>query len=66
MNWLDGYASSWRVTTVDTSTWADSGELPRVMSVSVTRDGTDSVPLLETGDMELDNDFSWGWLRSVK
>lgn len=63
MNWLDGYAASWRVTTVDTSTWADSGELPNVMSVSVSRDGTDPTPLIETGTMQIEGDFSWGWLR---
>lgn len=65
MDWTRGYSTEWEVTRVDPDTWADSGTVEGVMSVSVARDGTDSVPLLESGTMELDGEspFEWSWCR---
>lgn len=63
MEWTEGYGASWEVCTVDPSTWSDSGEVSGVMTVSVSRDCTDSVPLLETGSMEVDGSFGESWCR---
>ena len=65
MDWTGGYSAGWDVFTVDQETWADSGIVPNVMSVGISRDGTDSVPLLETGTMETDSagPFDWSWCR---
>ena len=64
MDWTGGYSASWSVAVVDQATWADSGQLEGVREVSVSRDGTDDVPLVETGTMKLDaNSFDWAWCR---
>lgn len=64
MDWTDGYTSEWSVYSVNTDTWADDSVIDGVMSVSVSRDGTDSTPLIETGTMELTADsFDWAWCR---
>lgn len=55
-DWLDGYSSEWTVCYIDVDTWEPTGEVGGVVSVSITRDGTDSVPLIETGQMELTAD----------
>lgn len=55
-DWLDGYSSEWTVCYVDVDTWEPAGEVGGVVSVSVTRDGTDDVALIETGSMELTAD----------
>lgn len=59
-----GYTAEWAVERVNVDTWADAGRLGGVLSVSVSRDCTDDVPLLETGEMELDGEaFEWSWCR---
>lgn len=67
MDWGRVYTAKWRVMQVDVGTWADTDELPGVVSVGVSRDGMDSVPLLETGTMTLDvpigTTFEDGWYR---
>ena len=64
MNWLGGYSSEWSVYRVDVSTWQDAELIDGVRSIHIERDCSDSVPLLETGTMELDaSDFTEGWYR---
>jgi hypothetical protein len=64
-NYGESYSSSWKVRTVDVSTWDDSGEVEGITSVSISKDCTDDVPLLETGSMSFDGqpDFGWSWCR---
>lgn len=62
------YISHWRVVKVDEYTWDDGEEMPGVTSVSINKDGTDSVPLLETLSMEVSRwgdmqEFEEGWYR---
>lgn len=62
------YTMRWRVVRVDESTWDDGEIVPGVISVSINKDGTDSVPLLETLSMEVSKwgdmaDFEEGWYR---
>lgn len=67
MDWGRSYTAKWRVMHVEPETWADDRELPSATSISVSKDGTDSVPLLETGTMDVDMDieetFTDGWYR---
>lgn len=64
MDWTKGYSSEWSVMAVDRDTWADSGLVEGVRDITISRDCTDSVPLLETGTMTLDTDsFEWEWCR---
>lgn len=63
-DWLGSYGTEWSVFHVDPDTWADDGMVAGVASVSISRDCTDDVPLLETGTMEVDADFfDDGWYR---
>lgn len=63
-DWLRGYSTGWTVTYVDPETLADAGEVGGVVSVSVSRDSTDGVRLLETGSMEVVADSLDGaWCR---
>lgn len=65
MDWLTGYAAEWSVSIVDRETWADAAELQGVTNVSISRDCTSDVPLLETGTMRLDSSATFGgeWCR---
>lgn len=49
IDWLSGYSASWRVMTVNKTTWADQNVFSGVKSIEVTRDCTDDAPLLESG-----------------
>lgn len=63
-DWTSGYAASWSVSYVNPETLADCGDVGGVVSVSVSRNGTDSVRLLETGQMEIDADsLDAAWMR---
>ena len=63
-NWLGSYGTEWSVFKVNPATWADESRLDGVVSVSISRDCTDDVPLLETGSMEVDAEsFEDGWYR---
>ena len=63
-NWLGSYGTEWSVFKVNPATWADESRLEGVVSVSISRDCTDDVPLLETGTMEVDAEsFEDGWYR---
>lgn len=63
------YVSHWNVVKVDPDTWVDGEIVTSVASVSVNRDATDSVPLLETATLEMDadilDDFNDGWYRII-
>jgi len=65
MDWTGGYSAGWDVYSVDPETWDDSSLLDGMMSVDISRDGTDDVPLLETGTMHADSasPFEWSWCR---
>lgn len=67
INWRSGYSAIWRVMTVNKTTWADQKEVFGVKSVSVDRDCTDDVPLLESGTMKytskLPPKFTEGYYR---
>jgi len=65
IDWTGGYSATWEIKTVNERTWDDDGALPLVTSVDVRRDGTDDVPLLETGTMEMDGrpGFEGRWCR---
>ena len=64
-NWMQGYTAEWAVREVDPDTWADRGAVAPVREVSVSRDCTDDVPLIETGSMTLDSraPFETAWCR---
>lgn len=55
IDWSGGYACEWRVSWVDPATWASSGQVGGVTSVTVDR--SSSGDLIETGEIELDGDF---------
>lgn len=57
MDWTGGYSCEWRVRYVDPETWAESGDVEGVLSVSVDRDGSGDAPMIDAGSMELDRDF---------
>ncbi len=52
-DWTKSYASNWRVMQVNPLTWADEDELTGVDSISISRDCSDDVPLLETASFEV-------------
>ena len=65
MNFRRPYTARWRVMRVDEATWQSVSELTGVVSATVSRDCTDSVPLLESASVELDTDavFEEGYHR---
>lgn len=65
INWLSNYTFSWRLVSVNPYTWANDEIIPDTISMSVTRDCTDSASLLESGSIELDSydEFEPGWYR---
>ena len=60
-----GYSSGWDICLVDPATWADSDDVPSIMSISISRDATDDTPLIETGTMQCDGEapFESAWCR---
>jgi len=69
VDWSGSYASTFRVVRVDPSTWEPSGSVVGVDEIEVSRDGTDSSPMLETASIKVTGDpsesFEPGWLRIV-
>ena len=67
VDWTKSYASDWRVMRVNEFTWADEETLKGVDSISISRDCTDDVPLLETASFELSQEvgasFPFGFYR---
>ena len=63
------YTVDWHVYKVNVDTWDESEELPGVVSVEVSRDCTDDVPLVETSTMSVDipypYEFDDGWYRVI-
>ena len=67
MDWSQSYSVEWRLARVDKDTWADTGEVGSVKSVSIERDASDDVPLLESATIEVDvplgSEWQGGWHR---
>lgn len=67
IDWSKSYTTSWRLMRVNEKTWLDAEEVPGILSVSITKDGTDEYPLLETGSISMDSavgyDFQDGYYR---
>ena len=61
MDWTKGYTSTWEVQRMDVGAWAPSGKIGNVAGFSISRSCTESVPLLETASMEVDEGFEDGW-----
>lgn len=59
IDWSSSYSTSWKLYSVNEDTWAENEDFTSyVTSLSVSKDGTDTVPLLETGSASLDFPFS--------
>ncbi len=62
-----GYTAEWRLMEVDTSTWGTGELVAGLDSVSITTSATDSVPMLQTGNITLTREvgleFPPGWYR---
>lgn len=58
MDWSKSYTMSLRLMTVDRDTWADGEEYGKVRSISINRNSTDSVPLIETASIAIDQDIN--------
>ena len=65
MDFRKPYTARWRVMRVDEGTWQSVSELPGAVSATISRDCTDSVPLLESASVEIDAaaDFEEGYHR---
>lgn len=67
IDWSESYTCTWRVMHVNPETWADDWELTGVDSIDISRDSTDSVPLLETATItlssETDYEMPFGFYR---
>lgn len=67
IDWTEPYSIDWAVVSVNPDTWADGELLDDVITVTVDRDCTDAVPLLETSSMTVNlgvvDDFPDGWYR---
>lgn len=67
IDWTEPYTAEWAVVSVNPDTWADGDPLDGVISVTVDRDCTDAVPLLETSSLsialDIGDEFSDGWYR---
>ena len=64
-DWLGGYTSQWDVYSVNPDTWVPEKKIDSVQSISISRNGVDSVPLLETATMTIDSpdDMEWSWFQ---
>lgn len=63
MDWNQGYAASWRLYSVNQSTWGDADEVSYLVSASITRDCDSS--LIEDATISVDQDVCDGYLRLV-
>lgn len=63
MDWSKSYTARWHIYRVNTNTWADSTAIGNVDSVQVTK--TADGALLESGSMEVSDDFINGYYRVV-
>lgn len=69
INWAEPYTVNWAVASVNPDTWDENEVLNGVKEISIDRDCTDSVPLLETSSLTLNSDvneeFEDGWYRAI-
>ena len=69
IDWTAPYMVSYKVYSVDEGTWDEKMELRWIDSLSINRDCTDAVPLLETSNMTVstpvNSEFRDGWYRVV-
>ena len=65
MDFRKPYTARWRIMRVDEDTWQGVSELTGAVSATISRDCTDSVPLLESASVEIDLDaaFEEGYYR---
>lgn len=63
MDYSQGYTSRFEVSRMNADTWAAYGEISNVSKFSITRNCTDTVPLIETATMEVDDSFEDGWYK---
>lgn len=66
--WDEGYTIHWRFMKVNPDTWEDETRLDGVRSISIERDATDDVPLLESSSLSIvvdaGSEFEDGWYRT--
>ena len=60
-DWSRGYSATWSARVVDAATWADSEDLPGVVSATVERDGSGEAPLVDAGTITLDARVGTEW-----
>lgn len=69
IDWTEPYSVDWAVVSVNPDTWADENVLGGVTEVTVDRDCTDAVPLLETSSLAINlpvnEEFQDGWYRTI-
>lgn len=69
VDYSQSYRALWRFRRVDASSWNPVETVGNVASFTVDRDGTDDVPLLETGSVEIDlhlgDGIESGWYQIV-
>lgn len=65
IDYAQSYASTWSFSRMDPSAWVPIDKIAKLYSFTLDKDGTDSVPLLETGTAEIDgiDDFIPGWYQ---
>ena len=63
MNWNQGYTSTFRLYSVDPSTWGDSTEIEHLASASITKDSESS--LIEDAEISIDGNPVKGYVRLV-
>lgn len=58
LDWGSSYSCEWRIYKVNTDTWLEGEEVTNfVNDITLSKDSTDSVPLLESGSMSMDGRF---------
>lgn len=67
IDYTQSYVSTWMLSRLDPLTWVPVDKVERLFSFSLDKDGTDSVPLLETGNAEIGlttgEEFVPGWYQ---
>lgn len=63
MDWNQGYTATFRLYSVDQSTWGDGGEIEHLVSASITKDKESS--LIEDANITLDGEAVKGYVRLV-
>lgn len=66
-DWAQSYTAKWRMVSVNPKTWGDDDDLVVLDSISLSKNATDSVPLLETATVKttvgLGERVPSGWYR---